>query len=207
MDTKLSRFCAMAWNLIHLNIITLICCLPVVTAGASLTAMHYVLLKLIRKEESHIWPMFRRAFRQNFRQATILWLAILVFFAAMRLDWVLAAANAQTLGKPVQYAALIFSIVGFLLIQFLFPLLSHFENTIPMTLRNAVILAVSKAPRTIVMALCWVIPYEILIHSMVLFPIVLMLGLTLPGFICTKLYNPVFILLEGAKEIAKNETE
>lgn len=197
MDTKLYRFCAMAWNLIYLNLMTLLCCIPIVTAGASLTAMYYVLLKLVRREESHLWPMFRRAFKQNFRQATLLWLAILVLFAALRLDWVMAAANAQTLGKPVQYAILILAIVSFLLIQFLFPLLSHFENTIPMTLRNAAILAVSKAPRTIVMALVWALPCVILTHSLMLFPVVVMLGLTFPGFICAKLCDSVFKLLEA----------
>ena len=65
-----------------------------------------------------------------------------------------------------------------------------------MTVQNAAVLSVSKFPRTIVMTLVWVIPYEILIHSLALFPLVLMLGLTFPGFVCAKMYDPVFRLLE-----------
>lgn len=200
MDTKLYRFCAMAWNLIFLNLITLVSCIPVVTAGASLTAMHYVLLKLVRKEEGYIGRMFWGAFKANFKQATILWAAVLALFFSYRIDWTLVTMNSEQFGKPVRYGILILAIITFMFFQFLFPVLSHFENTIFLTVQNAVILSVSKFPRTIVMTLVWVIPYEILTHSLALFPLVLMLGLTLPGFVCAKLYSPVFKQLEPEPE-------
>ena len=57
------------WDLIWLNLLTLLCCLPCVTIGASLTAMHYVLLKIYRDEESGITRAFFKSFRQNFSQA------------------------------------------------------------------------------------------------------------------------------------------
>lgn len=196
MDTKLYRFCAFAWDLICLNLLTLLFCVPVVTAGASLTAMHYVLLKLIRREEGYIGRMFLGAFKENFKQATILWIAALALFFSYRVDWVVVTSNSEIFGKPVQYGILILAIVTFMLFQFLFPVLSHFENTVLMTVQNAIILSVSKFPRTVVMTLVWVIPYEILIHSLALFPLLLMLGVTLPGFVCAKLYDPVFRLLE-----------
>ncbi len=202
MDTKLYRFCSMAWSLIHLNLITLALCIPVITAGASLTAMHYCLLKLVRREEGYIGVMFRNAFRQNFRQATILWIAVLALFVSYRVDWVLVSSNPDIFGRPVQYGIMILAIVTFMLFQFLFPLLSHFENTVFMTVRNTVILTISRFPRVIVMTLVWVIPYMILTHSFALFPLLLMLGLTFPGFVCAKMYDPVFRLLEPAEEPA-----
>lgn len=200
MDTKLYRFFAFAWNLICLNLITLVFCIPVVTAGAALTAMHYVLLGLIRREEGYISRMFLRAFKENFAQATILWIAVLALFFSYRVDWVIVTSNTDVFGKPVQYGILILTIVTFMLFQFLFPLLSHFENSVLMTVKNTVILSVSKFPRTLAMTLVWVVPYEILIHSMALFPLVLLLGLTLPGFLCAKLYDPVFRSLEPEEE-------
>lgn len=207
MDTKLYRFCAMAWNLICLNLITLVFCIPVVTAGASLTAMHYVLLKLVRREEGYIGRMFWGAFKANFKQATILWAAVLALFFSYRIDWVVVTANSDMFGRPVQYGIIILAIITFMLFQFLFPVLSHFENTIFLTIQNTVILSVSKFPRTIVMTLVWIVPYEILTHSLALFPLVLMLGLTLPGFVCAKLYNPVFKLLEPEEEEEEQNNE
>lgn len=207
MDTKLYRFFAMAWNLIELNLLTLLMCLPVVTAGASLTSMHYVLLKLMRKEESYISRMYWQAFKENFRQATILWVAFLALFASYRVDWVLAVGNPEILGKPVQYGILIVAILTFMLMQFVFPLQSHFENSIFITVKNAAILMVSNFPRVLVMTLVWVIPYEILIHSMALLPLLLMLGVSLPGFVCTKMYDSVFRKLEPEEEEQEEEKE
>lgn len=207
MDTKLYRFFAMAWNLIYLNLMTLLLCIPVVTAGASLTAMHYVLLKLIRGEEGYLWRMFLDAFRKNFRQATILWIAVLALFFSYRVDWVVISGAGVSYAKPVRYGIMIVAIITFMLFQFLYPVLSHFENSVLMTVQNAVILSVSKFPRTIVMTLVWVIPYEILIHSFALFPLLLMLGLSLPGFVCAKLYDPVFRLLEPEEEEEEEDWE
>ncbi len=70
MDNKFFTFMGKAADLILLNIIFLICCLPVVTIGASVTAMYYVTLKMVRNEESYISRSFFQSFRQNFRQAT-----------------------------------------------------------------------------------------------------------------------------------------
>lgn len=200
MDSKIYRFFAMTWNLIVLNLFTLLAAIPVFTAGASLTAMHYVLLKLIRGEESYIGRMFWQAFKENFKKATILWFAFLALFFSYRVDWIIATGSPEILGKPVLYGIMIVSILTFMLFQFVFPMLSHFENTILMTVRNSIILCVSNVPRLLVMTLIWVIPYEILIHSMALFPLLLMLGFTFPGFICAKMYHPVFKKLEPEED-------
>lgn len=205
MDNKLYRFCSIVWNLIYLNLITIAFCIPVITAGASLTAMHYVLLKIIRREDGYIGRMFWNAFKTNFKQATILWVAVAALFLSYRVDWVLVSSDNDLFGRPVQYGIMILTIITFMLFQFLFPVLSHFENTIFMTVQNTVILSISKFPRTVVMTLVWIVPFEILTHSFALFPLILMLGLTLPGFVCAKMYNPVFKLLEPEMEEDERE--
>ena len=52
IDSPVMRFLGKVADLMILNLVTLLCCIPVVTIGASLTAMHYVLLKMVRNEES-----------------------------------------------------------------------------------------------------------------------------------------------------------
>lgn len=46
-----------------LNILTLICCIPIITAGAAFTSMHYVALKIVRNEESYITRSFSNHLR------------------------------------------------------------------------------------------------------------------------------------------------
>ena len=196
MNTKLYRFFAFVWNMMVVNLLTLLCCLPVITAGASLTAMHSVMLAMVRGEEGYVSRMFRDSFKSNLKQSTVLWLAFAALFASYRFDWYMAVHNPDVFGTPVRYGILILAILTFMLFQMVFPLQSHFENRAVITVKNALILTVSFFPRVLVMTLVWVIPYEILTHSLILIPVVLMLGFAFPGFVMAKLYEPIFRRLE-----------
>ena len=62
---------------VYLNILWFLCCIPVITVGASTTALFYVTLKISKNEEGNITKAFFRSFRQNFRQGTLIWLILL----------------------------------------------------------------------------------------------------------------------------------
>ena len=74
LDSPVMQALGKMADLMWLNILTLICCIPVVTAGASLTAMHYMALKIVRNEECYITKGFFKSFKENFKQATLIWL-------------------------------------------------------------------------------------------------------------------------------------
>ena len=86
MDNKFFTVMGRVADLIMLNVVFLICCLPIVTIGASLTALHYVTLKMARNEESYIIRSFFKSFKQNFKQATIINLIMLLFGGLLYLD-------------------------------------------------------------------------------------------------------------------------
>ena len=69
----------------YLNVLWFLCCLPIVTAGASTTALFYVTLKLAKDEEGAITRSFFRAFRRNFRKATLIWLILLAGGAVLEI--------------------------------------------------------------------------------------------------------------------------
>ena len=72
MDNKFFTFMGRVADLCILNIICLICCIPIVTAGASITAMYYVTLKMVRNEEAYIVRSFFKSFKENIKQAIAL---------------------------------------------------------------------------------------------------------------------------------------
>ena len=85
IDNPVIAFLSRLADLIGLNFLFLICCLPVFTIGAAWTALYYVTVKMVRKEESYIWKDFFKSFRENFKQATLIWLInmlVLAIFAA-----------------------------------------------------------------------------------------------------------------------------
>ena len=67
MDSPIMRFLSRICDLMILNILCIICCLPVVTAGASITALYTITLKMVRGEESYIFKGFLKAFKENFK--------------------------------------------------------------------------------------------------------------------------------------------
>ena len=186
-------------DLAILNLITLLCCVPVITAGAAMTAMHYVLLKIVRQEEGYITADFLHSFRQNFRQATAAWCLFLLFAALLALDLLLAdGADSIGQGFPlfVRYMLAGAGIFAALVFLYVFPLLARFENTVAGTIRNAARLAISSPPRTLVMALVTLsFPAAARIIPAFL-PVEMLFGLTGPGFLCALMYSPVFLKIE-----------
>ena len=76
-DSKFSQLLLKLCYACYLNLLWLVCSLPIVTVGASTTALYYSCLKIVRDEDSHVGACFFRSFRENFKQATALWLILL----------------------------------------------------------------------------------------------------------------------------------
>lgn len=70
----------------YLNILWLVCSLPIVTIGASTTALFYVTLKMAEDRDDGLTRMFFKAFRENFKPATKLWLILLAVGSFLAAD-------------------------------------------------------------------------------------------------------------------------
>ena len=89
LDSSLMQGLNKVADLMFLNLLTLLCCVPVVTAGASFTALHYVALKIVRNEECYIARDFFKSFRRNLRQGTIIWLLMLFLALVLWGDFII----------------------------------------------------------------------------------------------------------------------
>ncbi len=196
-ESRIYRIFSTAWQLIGLNFLTLLCCLPVITVGASITAMHYVLLRMIRGEESYVARDFFKAFRDELKGGTLIWLLKLAFLIPFAADLLLITYAPGTMPKPVAWCVIIAGFLALMMLSFAFPLEAHFANTLGGTLVNSVKLSIAKFPRAFVMTFIYIIPAWVLIHVLLLFPMVLLFGLSLPGYVCAQLFEPVARQLEG----------
>ena len=89
-------------DLIYLNLLTFVCCIPIITIGASMTALNYVVLKMVRNEDSHLTRQFFKSFKQNFKQATIIWLIILLAIIVLAGDFYIFTCQSVAVGRSVQ---------------------------------------------------------------------------------------------------------
>lgn len=152
-DSPLMRFLTKLADLMILNLLFLLSCIPVVTIGAAWTALYYVTLKMVRDEEDSIVRGFFRAFRRNWKQATILWLMVLGLGAVMVLDIrFLNAMGDSATAAVLKTAVEILGVLGLMVLQYLFPGLARFEASTGDTLKNACLLAVGNLPKTLLLS-------------------------------------------------------
>lgn len=142
MMIKLSYSC---W----LNLLWLICSIPVFTMGAATTALYDVSLKIVRDEETSITRQFFRSFRRNFRQATVLWLILLAAGLLLAGDgWILYHLRAASTGAMAVIWTLLLAliivaaIIYVIVLMYVFPLVASVSNTNWAMLKNSFLIGI-----------------------------------------------------------------
>ena len=97
-DNPVWRFIGKLGDLILLNILWIVCSIPVFTIGASTTAVYYVTLKLARDEGDSTIRSFFHSFKSNFRQATAIWLILLAAGIVLGIDFWFFATGQMGIG-------------------------------------------------------------------------------------------------------------
>ena len=197
MENPVMRALSTTADLIVLNLLTILCCLPVVTVGAALTALNTAAIKIVRGEETAPVKDYFRAFRVNFKKGTVLGLIFLLVFAVLLVDY-LAAGNAVSILRPVIAAiALLVLMLG----QYAFAMLARYENTLRGTLKNALLLSIGYFPRTLGMAVfaaaLWLLAIQFLRYGA---PILFLFGFSLPCYVTILLMQGIFAKLENSEQ-------
>ncbi|WP_408608165.1 YesL family protein [Anaerosacchariphilus polymeriproducens] len=179
-----------------LNILFILCCLPIITIGASLTSLSYVTLKMNQNEETYIIKEFFSSFKSNFKQATILWL--LFFFLNLFFAADLIILNHITIPFSIIFTYIIqlLCIFSFISMIYVFPLLAKFENSITGTLKNAFFIAIKHLPWTIVLLTLYLSPlillmwnFSTIVHLLLLFCFI---GFSLTAYLSSYIFHKIF---------------
>lgn len=97
-DNVIIRALTKICDMVCLNVLWLICCIPIITIGASTTALYTIMLKMVKNEEGYIFRSFFKAFKENFKQSTIIWIILLALGIICCLDYRLAGMMPETAG-------------------------------------------------------------------------------------------------------------
>lgn len=144
----LFRFLDRLWDLIVLNVLFIITCIPLFTVGAAISALYTVTMKGVRKEDSYIVRSYLSAFKENFKKSTILWLLMIAVWGVLLTDiFVIGKNNSALIAMGG-----CFGVFWLLITLFAFQLQARFENSIQNTLLNCFILAVKRWLSTIQLA-------------------------------------------------------
>ncbi|MBL0884965.1 YesL family protein [Myceligenerans indicum] len=138
-DSALLRFLTKVADLMILNLVFVATSVPVLTLGASLTALNFTAMRLVTGECESVTGDYLRSFRANFRQATLLGLAV-AFLGVVLAAWYVAvdildiSAVARFLLQAICYLVAFRVVLATL---YAFPYLARFENSVPEVLNNS----------------------------------------------------------------------
>ena len=180
-----------------LNLITLVMCVPIITAGAALTAKDYMCYKLVKNEEGGILKGFFHSFKQNFKQATIIWLVMMVVMGIAGFDMLFAyglEGEGTGIVRAIMMAAGFFVFIACIMI---FPVLARFDNTIKGTIKSGIHMTVAILPRAVLMGILYIIPPIVGLFWFASVPVVFLFGIAGPGYLSAMLYRSAFEKIEN----------
>lgn len=154
MDSPIMRFLSRVCDLIILNLLAIACCIPIVTAGASITALFSVTLKMVKGEESYIFKGFFKGFKENFKQSTIIWLILLVLGLFLFIDYRAATILPGNMKSIFQVLIGAIVVIYSMVFTYIFPYTARFRNDIKNIFKNSLLIAVLNLPWTLVMIIC-----------------------------------------------------
>lgn len=195
-DSKFSQVMYKIFSACFLNLLWAFCSLPIITIGASTTALYHVTLRMADDEESYIGREFFRGFKRNFKQATTIWIGLLFLALILGGDiyityhFYISAANQVfavicTIILAILIAA---SIVYCIVLSYVFPLIASVENTNFAMIKNSFFIGVRYLFCTI---LIFAIHFAMFFAVVAIFTPLIIFGEGLCALLCSYLLSNV----------------
>ena len=184
---------------VYLNILWFLCCIPVITVGASTTALFYVTLKISKNEEGNITKAFFRSFRENFRQGTLIWLILLALGIILGVDgYVLYHMRFENLFWTLCTAVFCVAAIAYaIVLMYIFPLLARFDNTTGAMFKNALFIGVRFLFCTALMAVIYFVMLLVIVRF---FTPAVIFGEGLCALLCSYLLSNILQLCQEKTE-------
>lgn len=193
LNSPVIVFLTKVGELMILNVLTILLCLPVVTAGAALTALYYTTIRMVRDEETYIFKGYMKSFRENLKQSVIIWLIVLAVGCLLYYDFfVLVQFPASALRTAGLVILTLVTVCFTAMAVYVFPVLSRFENTVKNTMKNAFLMGIFNLPRTILVVLIHLVPVTMVLLTLQAMPVIFLFGFSGVAFLSSYSFSAIF---------------
>lgn len=191
-DNKFFSFMGKAFDMVVINVMWLILCIPIVTIVPATTAMYYTVVKVIRRERSYAIKEFFRSFKRNMKQGSFFSLALVFAVFIMYIDIrysLLLIEQGETTGNTFLGVFLIIALLICAVFTFLCPVLSRFDMKWGGILKTAFFMSTRHILTTLVLLVLMV---AVLLGSYILLPGIFFLpvvGTLLASFLIERVFK------------------
>ena len=151
-DNPVWSACSKVFDLILLNIIFILCCIPVITIGPAITALYYTTLRMTSGRLSYVAAEFWKSFKENLKQGMLT--GIIVFDVGV----MLAVGTYFSFWVNAYFGKVLFVVLDVMAVTvalYTFPMLAKFQTTTAQLFRNSALMAVKYLPVTVLQTGIW----------------------------------------------------
>ena len=195
-DSPAMRFLSNLKDLVFLNLIWLVFCIPIVTVGPATTAMYMVARKMVRGDAPRVWPTFFKEFKECFVKSFLISLCLLLPSGLLIFYLFMTFSGAIRETLPLTILCAIATIILGFICSYAYPLTAYFENTVLQTLKNAMLMPMMNPLRALAVTglnllplLLLLLDTELFIHICIIW---LLFGFALTAYINCRLLSPFF---------------
>ncbi len=168
-DSRFLQFLIRLCDLILLNVVYLLTCLPLFTIGAATAALYDTVFRMDTERESKLMTTYFHAFRENFRQGTAVWLLLVVYGIATWMNMNIFSDMGSQFGYGLFVLSMVIVVIGLFVAAYVFPLMSRFQYKTGALLQNALLLSVLYLPRTLLVCIINAFPWGLLLVNLYAF--------------------------------------
>jgi len=188
IDSKFYEVVSRIADLVVVNLLFVLCSLPIITIGASTTALYGVTKKMAENREGYIFRNYFRLFKENFKQSTIMWSILLLLALIPTIDLYIINSFEKTMLATA--LAILFVFLYAMALQ------STFENTIKNTLKNAFLMGIGYFPWTLLIVFITLLPIILLVllgrsAGSVVY-VMLFVGFAVLAYLNSYIFNHIF---------------
>ncbi|MDC7279898.1 YesL family protein [Butyrivibrio fibrisolvens] len=161
-DSEVMEFLSKVTDFIILNLLTVLCSIPIITIGAAHTAKFYTSMKIVRGEEPSVTKSYFKSFKDNFPQVTVAWLIVLLVGLVLAFDWY-NVLYGRAASMPILLKAVlgVLSFVVWSVAYCMFPFEARYKVTLKELFKASMVMALLNFPRMVLIFIVTFLPYII----------------------------------------------
>lgn len=202
LENPLMQILTRVCDLMIINLLFLISCVPVFTVGAAICGMTKVCQAIVMGDERGIWKLYVSGFKDNFKQATIAWLGTVLVAASLVCYWLIVVNFCRgTLATILLILMAVLAVVALSHVVYLFPLIARYNNSLREHLKNAGILAITRlllTPLLIVFTVIFfLLPFislQAYLQTLIFWVII---GFSFLSYMANLMLKPIYQILES----------
>ncbi len=197
IDSKFYEVVSKIADLIVLNLLFVLFSLPIITMGASTTALYGVTKKMAENREGYIFRNFFQLFKENFKQSTVMWIILLIAAMIPTVDlYIINSLEKTVITTALKGLMLAAALTVLLVFLYAMALQSTFENTIKNTLKNAFLMGIGYFPWTLLILLITLLPIILIVllgktAGSVVY-VMLFVGFAVLAYLNSYIFNHIF---------------